>query len=377
MTTRSASSAETSAVSAAPTAGQATRLRTGRLDGSRIVFWYQATRVARASACCRYRIGHLCEQLRGATAVIDHKPPARAFDGAELVVVLRPYLDDFSRKLLGRCRKRGARLVGDFDDLLFAGDPAEYPLVMSGAVSKADMQQRIDNYREGLDLFDAFTVATDPLRKRLVAAKRGARVGIVPNGLSPLWLRQGRALYPSWKPGDRKVIRFLSGSPSHDADFATIVELLADFMKAHPEVHLEIVGPLTFATERFPQERVSHLLRLPFDELPRLIASSWLTIAPLVPTEFNRCKSSIKFLESAAFGAPCIATPIADMDRHAEKGAVLLAETNPAWRHALERMLDDESRMAVGHKGQKYVYEEATARDSAVLFRHWIEQWPA
>ncbi len=348
-------------------------VRTGP-DGRGLCFWYQATRMARASASCRYRMGNLAEQLPGATTVTDPRPPLRVFDRASVVVVVRPFVDGVAATILDRLRRRGVRLVADYDDLLFAGDPAEFPRVMSGAFSQAQWKGQLAGYRSGLDRFDAFTVSTEPLAEQLRAVLPGAEVAVVPNGVSPRWLRQGRALYLPWQPGDPKVIRFLPGSPSHDADFAAVVAPLAEFLRSHREARLEILGPLELDRASLPVDQVTRGSRVPYAELPRLLASSWLTLAPLAPTAFNRCKSALKFLESAAFAAPCLGSPNADMERHTE-GGVLLARDHVQWREALERLLDDDRRMALGSQGKRHVDQRGCATVGAGIFAAWVAPW--
>lgn len=349
--------------------------RPARFDGRGLVFWYQATRLARASASCRYRLGHFAELLRGATTIVDPKPPLALLANARTLVVVRPYLDDASRRLLEACRERGVRLVADFDDLLFAGDPADYPLVMSGAMTEAACAERIARYRDGLAAFDAFTVATEELRDRLIEAMPKAEVQWTPNGLSRAWVAQGRSLYPRWRPGDPKVIRFLAGSPSHDADFERVVSLLGELLRTNPAARLEVVGPVNVPAGHLPAEQVAFEPLVSYLELPRLLASSWLTIAPLRPSAFTRCKSAIKFLESAAFGAPCIASssqdaPWRDATRHRE-GGILLAGDEPSWWQALTRMMNDDERMAVSRQSQQWVTQHGFANTGARRLSTW------
>lgn len=324
------------------------------------MFWYQATRLARASASCRYRLGHFAERLAGATTIVDPCPPLQRLTRASVLVVVRPFVDDATRRLLEGCRERGVTLVADFDDLLFAGEPGDYPLVLSGSLDRASCARRIAIYREGLSLFDAFTVSTEALRDELLATVPEARVSWVPNGLSRAWVEQGRRLYRAWRPGDPKVIRFLSGSPSHDADLAEIAPLLTELLRARPEVQLELVGPVTVEHGALPGQALSFRAHLPYAELPRLLASSWVTIAPLRPSRFTRCKSALKFLESAAFGAPCVASPNPDATRH-RNGGILLAPDERAWWEALTLLLDDDERMRVGAESRAYVEQRGDA----------------
>lgn len=369
MTTPSASGADEGGLR-----GQDRDRRRAARPGQGVFCWYQATRLARASASCRYRMGNLAELLRGLTTVVDPRPPSWLFREAEVVVVVRPFVDGAAESVLAVLRRRGVRLIGDFDDLLFSGDPAEYPLVRSGALDRAECARRIVRYRRGLEQFDAFTVATEPLAEFVRTVEPDTPVQVVPNGVSPGWLAQGEALYPPWRRGDPKVIRFLPGSPSHDADFAQIADTVAAFVRDHAEVSLEVVGPLELPEPQQFGGRLHHVAPVPFAELPRLLASSWVTLAPLAPSQFNRCKSGIKFLESAAFGTPCIATPSPDMERHAG-GGVVLARDARDWREALEQLLDDEHRSELSRKGRTYVAAEGTARHGAATFRNWSQRW--
>ena len=343
--------------------------------GRAIVFWYQATRLARAEGSCRYRIGNVVELLRGATSVVDARPPRRVFEDARLVVVVRPFLDLEDVQTLRVLRRRGVMLVADFDDHLFDGDPNVAPPVLSGTLTPDECAVRIRRCREGLVHFDAFTVSTPHLADRLRSVVPGVDVSVVPNGVSPLWVAQGRAQYEPWAPGQPRVIRYLVGSPSHDADFAVVLRPLAQFLREHAGVRLEVVGPLRFEREALPAGQVSQIGRIPFDELPRLLASSWVTLAPLARTEFNWCRSAIKFLESAAFGAPCIATPNSDMLRHS-KGGVILAETWHDWLDALTELAgNDDYRMSMSDRGRTHVDKHGSSRNMVDRFSECLVRW--
>lgn len=345
-----------------------------RRDGRGLVFWYQAVRLARASAVCSYRMGHFAERLRGAVTMVDRRPPLAAVRDAKAVIAVRPFVDDAAHVVLAAVHQQGAMRIADFDDLVFAGDPAEYPLVLNGSMSEAACAARMARYREGLASFDAFTASTEQLRDELAAVVPHARIEWVPNGLSTAWVRQGRALHRPWRPGDPRVIRYLSGSPSHDRDFASVVPVLAELLRARPDVSLEIVGPVAVALDGLDVDRVRCVPRVPYVDLPRLLASSWVTLAPLAPTRFNACKSAIKFLESAAFEAPCVATPTADMERHRDGGA-LLARNEGEWYRAITSLLDDQQRVAAGRRARAWVDRHGRADDGAAVLSRLIEAW--
>lgn len=337
-------------------------------------FWYEPSRIAEARASCRYRIGHIVAHLPGATAVLGSRLPSFRHVPIRTLCCIRPLATPRFEGVLDALRGRGVELVGDFDDLLFAGPVTGLPPWAGGVGAARNAASRPASYQAALALFDRFTVATRALARRIRDVRPDARVDIVPNGLSEAWVERG-ASCRSWRPGDDRVIRYVCGSPSHDDDFATIVPVLREMLVRHPSVRLEVLGPLRFDPRAFPPGRVSHHPALrPYDDLPAVLASSWVAIAPLAPTEYNECKSAIKLLESAAFGCPVLAAPNDDMRRHASAGApVLLCESATDWLAGLESLLDDHRRMHLGAMSREYVHVHAMARESAATWAASLE----
>src|SRR5262245_28073617 len=270
---------------------------TSRTDRPRTLLWYASLVRSKALASCRYRIGHVAEVLPGVQVVIDAVLPPGALSRLDALVILRPYPTRAVRRALAECRARGIVRIADYDDLLFGGAPGERPEVTSGRVSLPWMERAQAAYAGLLASFDAFTVSTEELAEELRAVEPGARITVVPNALSPSWVTQGRAIYPRWVPGERRVMRFLPGSPTHDQGFEAIAPGLASFMARHPDIELEVLGNLSWDAGRFPKERARHRRAVSFPHLPGALASAWVNLWPRHDTRFNRCKSPIKFLE--------------------------------------------------------------------------------
>jgi glycosyltransferase involved in cell wall biosynthesis len=332
-----------------------------------VCLWYQSENVAKALASCRYRIGHFVELIGGVDVVIAPRLPADVAERCRIVVCARPLLTPALLRDLAQLREAGVVLVADYDDLLFAGDVNGLPDSVrgrSGGLGQGGT--RLDGYAAGPRVFDRFTMATRPLAARLHALAPEARVKVVPNGLSEQWVAQGRALYRSFKAGDPLVIRYFAGSPSHDGDFDSIASALAIFLERHRAVRLEVVGPVRFDMSRFPDGRVAALPKVRYEDLPGLLASTWVNLAPLLSNAFNDCKSAIKVLESGAFECPTLASANDDVLRHAELGAPLtLCHTELDWYAALESMLDLERRRTLGRGIAQHVALHGMARSSA------------
>lgn len=339
--------------------------RRPRTPARSVCFWYQAVDVAKASASCRYRIGNLSELLSGADIVVNRELPRQIRARVATVCMIRPLVTPPLLAELAALRDDGVRLVADFDDLLFAGSVTGLPGSVGGATSAALLDARLEGYAAALTAFDAFTVSTRPLREQLLQRVPAAKVAVVPNGLSEAWVRQGRALYDAFQPGDPLTIRYFAGSPSHDEDFAVVAPPIRRFLIDHPEVLLELVGSIRADLSMFPEGRAALLPSVPYEVLPKLIAKSWVNLAPLRGSEFAESKSALKVLEAAAFGCPTLASANDDVRRHQAQGApVRLCETAQDWQHELERCLDMSRRMQLGQEARRYADEHGMAQNS-------------
>jgi glycosyltransferase involved in cell wall biosynthesis len=322
-------------------------------------------------------MSHLYELLAGADIVIAKELPRQLSARAATVCVIRPLVTPPFLDQLTALRDRGVRLIADFDDLLFAGRVSGLPGSVGGAISTALLDARLDGYAAALTAFDAFTVSTRALRDHILQRLPASKVALVPNGLSEAWVRQGRALYDAFQPGDPLTIRYFAGSPSHDEDFASVAEPLRRFMVDHPQVRLELVGPIRADLSAFPQGSVALLPPVPYETLPRLIATSWVNIAPLHGSAYAEAKSALKLLEAGAFGCPTLASANDDMRRHHALGApVALCHTAQDWQRELSRLLDPSRRMEIGRAALRYVDEHGMAHGSLNAWQELVLEGP-
>lgn len=334
----------------------------------RVLMWYSAVSRAKAVASCRYRIGNPAEVGERVRVVIAESLPRGALETVDALVVLRPYPTRATLHALADAGRRGVRCIADYDDLLFAGDAAGRPEVTSGRLSLRWMAAAHRAYAALLPVFDAFSVSTEELAEELRAARPGAPVYVVPNGLSPTWVEQGRLLYPRWTPGEPRVMRFFPGSPTHDGSFGSIRRALATFLHDHDDVSLEIVGNLAWDRSGLPRERARQRAAVPYDALPGLLASSWVNLWPRTETRFDRCKSPIKFLEAAAFGCPTVAST-ACRRPELDCAGLAYASSDQDWIAALARWLDHDERMSASASCEAVVRTHGAARSWRALAR--------
>src|SRR5439155_5426313 len=91
-------------------------------------------------------------------------------------------------------------------------------------------------------------------------------------------------------------IGYLSGSTTHDLDWALVEPAVLSILGRYPLAELWLVGPLKTKTPLDAHPRVKQMAFRPFQELPRLQAELDLVLAPLEPgLEFSEAKSAVKW----------------------------------------------------------------------------------
>jgi tetratricopeptide (TPR) repeat protein len=163
-----------------------------------------------------------------------------------------------------------------------------------------------DEYRYFMGAADAVQTSTNELAGRWRPWSRD--VAVFSNYLTeipPLNPPPARPLTVGW-----------GGSPGHFADWYHLAPTLQKWLDAHPAVHLAVMTN-EFAKPflQLPPERYHFT---PFGSLTdylKFLRSLDIGLAPLLPTEYNRCRSDVKYLEYAAHG---VAGIYADLEPYRE-----------------------------------------------------------
>lgn len=322
----------------------------------------------------RYRCYHLAEALLkaghladvGLVATLDLANLSRY----DVVCVHRP---GASRKLLSvleRCNKLGVKTVADFDALLF--DPSIAKHVVDGDKNPTQLATlRAESMRHNLALqhFDHVTVATEALAKHRRAQQPTQPCHVVTNGLSKFWLSHNDHIKPRFP--NTRTIGYFSDSVRMARDFSVAEEAIGAFVKSDRRSTLNIVGPMGLNDVNLDAHYVNQGQWIDFMNMPLQLTQSWVTIAPLRTSAFNDAKPHTKFIESAAFGVPCIATPTAELREHKVPG-LHLADTKEDWLHALNALSDK----SYYRECQTALYDYA--RDCCLAQHHidtWVQQW--
>jgi processive 1,2-diacylglycerol beta-glucosyltransferase len=272
---------------------------------------------------------------------------------ADIVVIQRdfPRYVEVYEKIIAAARATGKPVVFDIDDLLWDLPATHF-----------DMRRR--RYTESILPMikaiieaDLVTTSSDELRDQLKDLNRNTIV--LPNYLDDrLWVRGKEREYGNHKP----IVLGYMGSPTHAIDIKFLEPVLQKLVKRYNSkivLHMYGFPPPVWLKQTIATEltRFSHAS---YEQFARGFQKACfdIAIAPLAPISFNKCKSSIKYLEYSALGIPGVysSTPAYHaLIQHGKDG--LIATTIDEWEVMLIQLIeDDHLRQTIGRKARDKVF---------------------
>jgi glycosyltransferase involved in cell wall biosynthesis len=260
-------------------------------------------------------------------------------DEAALVLIQR----DFPRhpaciEIVARAQQQGKPVLYELDDLL-TDLPTDHPDAPYYREARAAILCTLTEA-------DAVIGGTEDLCAYL--RQWNANVYCLPTYLNDrLWPSMGRRQFAN----DRPLRVGYMGGDSHTPDLASISAALeAVWERMGPRVEFVFWGIEPPRNLR-GRERVSHIRPdlLSYAEFAAYFAkqNADIFIAPLSDNSFNRCKSSLKFLEYSWLGIPGIYSRVVTYERIVENGVNgLLADSSEEWEAALVRLIGDAALRA-------------------------------
>lgn len=290
----------------------------------------------------------------------------------KLIILHRVALDPYTRLFITCAQARGIPLIYDTDDLLFDADGVDY--LSRGAKAKiyADGWKP---YSDVMKICDAVTVSTDFLAAR--ARNINPNTYVILNALSTDYLQTATTVAEHAQATAREgvTMAYLSGSGSHNADFATIEDALVKALQTHTDTRLLLVGALAIS-EKFAgfEDRIVRQDFKPYSEFPHLFDGIDINLIPLeIDHPFCHAKSELKFIEAAACGVVSIAAPtephIAAI-KHGKNG--MLATSG--WNNCLDTLIQDSAlRKRLGLEARHYVSEYYTPEQRKQIWADVIQ----
>jgi glycosyltransferase involved in cell wall biosynthesis len=246
----------------------------------------------------------------------------QVFDPADIIMLPRVIEEMFIR-LTKEMQKMGKKIVIDHDDNMFNISPfsnhyedhgtEEVTISMKGELIKLwedgkniDLKtnrKRMDLCKKALEQADLVTTTTEILAN--VYREYSDNVKVLPNCIdTKIWQKLPLK--------ERDDIRFgWFGGSSHYEDLYTIQPALEEVIKIFPKLKLVIMGQLFNGVfKNIPKDRFEFHSWTPTPAYPYKAATLDLDFAviPLRNTDFNVCKSPIKWIEMGALKIPSVTT---------------------------------------------------------------------
>lgn len=219
-----------------------------------------------------------------------------------------------------------------------------------------------------MQMANAVTVTNENLRQ--VYLPYNKNVYILPNYIDPdRW--DGVEKAP--KDTDRVVIGWFGGA-SHYDDLKVISDVIPDILEKYPNVEFRWCGAFPdFWAELYNTKKYGdrfkyinwhndvfqwekHFASFGFD----------IMLAPLVDTQFNRCKSNIKWMESAMLKIPVVASPVDPYMCIKHKQDGFLAGKYIEWMGCLSRLIESKDlREEFGVRAHERVVRDYNMKDHA------------
>lgn len=322
----------------------------------------------------RYRTRHVAEELslngfEAKATFQDHPGLLPAVEQFQVFVLHRTLFTPKLAQFIATAKELKKTIIFETDDLVY--DPA-FLVYMDYWREMNALERKLYEHGVGGEILDDPAVEVATTTTSFLAEKletKGKRVFIVPNKLSLQdieWAKQA----VEQKEKNRSEIRvgYLSGTPSHNKDFATITEALLELFTRFPHMRLVLTGPLD--TEHALSQYADRIEKLPFvprEELFLNIASLDINLAPLeIGNPFCESKSELKFFEAGIVKVPTVAAATGTFRNAITDGVDgYVATTTAEWTEKIGNLIKDKDfREKMGEGAYQTALERYTTRNA-------------
>ena len=329
----------------------------------------------------RYRVSHQREQLQSngmstdevfyEKLSLDQEKYYRTF------VFFRCPITDTIREFIKKAKYNNKTIFYDIDDLVF---DKEYTNTIKylNTLSEEELNLYYDGVNrmgETLKLCDYATTSTEKLAQEL--KKYVKEVYVNRNVASEKMCQLSMDAVKEIVKDDNKIILgYLSGSITHNPDFELILSPIIKIMEKYNNVYLKVVGLLDI-----PQELDKFKDRIIFEQftdwtnLPKIIASLDINLAPVEESIFNEAKSENKWMEAGLVKVPTIASNVGGFKVVKNNyDGILVSNNEDEWFNELEKMiLSKKERDRIGKNAYDRVLKNYISTYSGYNYTKFIK----
>lgn len=364
--------------------------RAGKNDGKPHILYVTTAFEAFESQTVRYRVHNFRQALRGQAKtrfeLIGHgtRPDDAILAWADLVVLMRTTWMPEVGTLLEVAKTLGVPVAFDIDDIIFLPEYAPDYCRVLGDSSKENLAKRrgeFEGFEKTFLRCGYATASTAFIAERMQQAGKCAYV--IHNGLNKKQLNVAHGA--KRQPNGERAIGYLSGTKTHDRDFAQVLPALEKIFAEYPDVVLRVAGYLDLSV--LPPDLAARTRPACYMNWARLMkygAQNYLNIAPLdIDNPFCHAKSELKYFEAAAVRVPTVASATDTFSRCIRNGKNgFVAATPEEWYASIKALLEDDAlyrqvnEAAYAHALKSYA-PQATAKEALAAYRAIIADFVA
>lgn len=310
---------------------------------------------------------------------------------SDIVVFQRPASVDWLN-FIKVAQKAGKVIVTDYDDDPFSISPFNPTYKWCGTEEamitwedgKTDMLWRdgvdgfdIERNIKHRDLFkanfrkaDLVTVTTPILRDAL--SEINPNCVVLPNLVD-------FSVYPKCEYVKKGVRLLWQGGSSHYEDLYLIHKAVVDILKKYPEVTFVYFGDTRFKTlfADASQNQIEYHPWVSHKVYPYKLSTlnCDIGLCPIIDNQFNRRKSSIKWMEYSVIGVATIASDLPPYNVDILQGTTGLLVNDDGWFDAMELLIEDKKcRISLVENAYGEVFKNHNAATKAYFWKNAYEK---
>ncbi len=252
----------------------------------------------------------------------------------DAVIFFRPIQSPELIELVKKLKSYGVTLFSSYDDLTFTPDSYAIASTLKSHARINLIHNRYKDWANALLIFDNVLVSTEALKKEVKSIHPNSNVIKVSNSLPNSIINHINYLRKGKKNQIREFVGYFGGGLSHKNDIISIEDELSEYLEYSkkslllPKVIYQRVGKRL-------QKKSQSFDRVSYYEMFKLYMRSSINISPLILDRNSKCKSEIKFIESALSGSPVVSTNIEAYDAYSMFSSIVEAKEN-TWVHSLK-----------------------------------------
>ncbi len=297
----------------------------------------------------RYRVDHQIEQLlasgMAATRIDYDKLTLDLMKYYRCFVFYRCPITDTVKQFIELAKSYNKVVFFDIDDLVIDKkytDTIAYVKSMNQD-DKRIYDDGVERMQATLKLCDYAITTTERLQQELQHYTKEVYINrnVASERMTELSLRA----IAEKKPHDDVVLGYLSGSITHNPDVELIKPVLIRLMRKYDFLKLKLIGEISIPDEfKEFQDRIVFAPFMSWENLPKVIASLDINLAPLEKSIFNEAKSENKWVEAALCQVVTVASDIGafhTMIHNREDG--FLCKNEKDWESVLTELIENKT----------------------------------